>query len=189
MTNNKPPVAPKEGFYAMLRNGEVIGPMRKEYEDQDWFVSRVFDGYDWQSSGAFFVDGDPHGFDIIATISPEAMNEAVALSQQPSQEELSKGRVVSRFEWGDIPKMNPEGHDLAAKVWNERYVEAVKTSAKNSEIYREQIDVIADEVHSLRASLQNIRNIALERLADGKQDATVKKIELISRRTLLGDEV
>jgi hypothetical protein len=88
-----------------------------------------------------------------------------------------------------FPQMSQEGHELAAKIWNERYVEAVKTSAKNSEIYREQIDVIADEVHSLRASLQNIRNIALERLADGKQDATVKKIELISRRALLGDDV
>jgi hypothetical protein len=100
MTNDTPPVAPVEGHYAMLRNGEARGPIirdRNVHTGNDFFICPA-DNVSWNPIG----DSDcGEAFDIIATISPEAMAEAVALSQQPSQEELSKGRVVSRFEWGE----------------------------------------------------------------------------------------
>lgn len=78
MTNDtRPPVAPKEGHYAMLRNGVVVGPLFKEwpgdtcmafkfgYQQLDWFVA--------SGKGEGLLDD----FDIIATISPEAMALAI----------------------------------------------------------------------------------------------------------------
>jgi hypothetical protein len=74
---DKTPVPPIEGHYAILRNGAVVGPMRKEYEEQDWFVTDLID-MDWCPDGAFFVSKDAHDLDIIATISPEAMQAAAS---------------------------------------------------------------------------------------------------------------
>jgi|688.fasta_scaffold374342_4 hypothetical protein len=105
MTNDKPPVAPKEGHYAMLRNGNVMRHFSPCEYNPEIYRTPMGDNCFWHSDGRAFVEHRPNkkepwpNADIIATISPEAMNEAVALSQQPSQEELSKGRVVSRFEW------------------------------------------------------------------------------------------
>jgi len=86
-----------------------------------------------------------------------------------------------------VTKMNPEGHELAAKVWNERYVEAVKSSAKQADRYAEHLAALDDEIVALRSSLQHIRNIALKRLCDF-QEVTIKEIELISRRALNGEK-
>lgn len=49
------------------------------------------------------------------------------------------------------PKMNPEGHELAAKIWNERYIEAVKNQAKQADRYAEQMAALCDEFEELRA--------------------------------------
>ena len=66
MTNDtRPPVAPVEGFYAMLRNGYVLGPVSRD--DKKFFLGP----YQWHPSGSDW-DGETK-FDIIATISPEAM--------------------------------------------------------------------------------------------------------------------
>ena len=101
MTDTRPPVAPKEGFYAVLRNGEVVGPIKlyDHSRNHPYSFTAHLPHMNWTAKGV--SSWDDKDYDIIATISPEAMNEAVALSQQPSQEELSKGRVVSRFEWGE----------------------------------------------------------------------------------------
>jgi hypothetical protein len=107
MTDTRDPVAPVEGFYAMLRNGMVARPVLDDWPENPPYFDAFHEIY-WERDGraqpATKSDLDVRSaplYDIIATISPEAMNEAVALSQQPSQEELSKGRVVSRFEWSD----------------------------------------------------------------------------------------
>lgn len=58
---------------------------------------------------------------------------------------------VEGFEWGEIPKMNPEGHELAAKVWNELYVEAVKNQEIQFQKYAAQLELLSDEIVALRA--------------------------------------
>jgi hypothetical protein len=112
MTNDKPPVAPIERHYAMLRNGMIARPQMSEWPEDPAYLDAYLEIY-WDKDGkaqpATKAESDVRHapkYDIIATISPEAMNEAAALSQQPSQEELSKGRVVSRFEWGDSQTEN-----------------------------------------------------------------------------------
>lgn len=73
MTNDKPPVAPKEGHYAMLRNGEVVGPIGPFKKLPYLFTARL-PHMSWRKDGV--SDWDDSDFDIIATISPEAMEWA-----------------------------------------------------------------------------------------------------------------
>lgn len=87
MTNTpdtRPTVSPIEGHYARLRNGIIakIGEKKPTVDGLELFHSVHFN-YRWFDTGkSYWDDGQ---YDIIATISPEAMNEAVAFSQQPSQ--------------------------------------------------------------------------------------------------------
>jgi hypothetical protein len=72
MNTDKQPVAPVEGHYAMLRNGMVVGPLAKEWpQDELTSFSIAWEHLEWKQ------DGTGHGmlpaWDIIATISPEAM--------------------------------------------------------------------------------------------------------------------
>lgn len=68
---NPPPVAPVEGHYALLRNGEVTLPI----PDQWCSRAAFFDGlHHWWPDGKSIENCD--AFDIIATISPEAMKLA-----------------------------------------------------------------------------------------------------------------
>ena len=73
---NPPPVAPVEGHYARLRNGMVVGPLAKEWpQDELTSFSIAWEHLEWKQ------DGTGHGmlpaWDIIATISPADM-QAVA---------------------------------------------------------------------------------------------------------------
>jgi hypothetical protein len=71
-----PPVAPVEGHYALLRNGESRGPIicdRNVRTGNDFFICPA-DNVSWNPIG----DSDcGNAFDIIATISPADM-QAVA---------------------------------------------------------------------------------------------------------------
>jgi hypothetical protein len=87
MTNDtRPPVAPVEGHYAMLRNGIVVGPLTSQFIIYDGESYKFTVDCDWEI--AWSADGLENDYankdvDIIATISPEAMAEAIALSSQP----------------------------------------------------------------------------------------------------------
>ena len=50
-----------------------------------------------------------------------------------------------------IPKMNPEGFEIAAKVWNDRYVELSKIVAADQEKQAKHVQLLADEIQSLQA--------------------------------------
>lgn len=82
MTNDKPPVAPVEGHYALLRNGEI------SLNHIPYFRKNSPCAWECSTSGAkWLADGKSYNgrhLDIIATISPEAMNEAVKLSAEKS---------------------------------------------------------------------------------------------------------
>lgn len=82
MTNDKPPVAPVEGHYALLRNGEI------SLNHIPYFRKNSPCAWECPTSGAkWLADGKSYNgrhLDIIATISPEAMNEAVKLSAEKS---------------------------------------------------------------------------------------------------------
>lgn|GEM_PF-2881694 len=88
-----------------------------------------------------------------------------------------------------IPKMNPEGFEVAAKVWNDRYVDLSKSVAADHEKHAKQQERLASEIKALRACLQKVRNIALKRLADGCEDVTVEQIERCSRAVLNSEEM
>jgi hypothetical protein len=78
MTNDTPPpVAPKEGFYAMLRNGEVVGPLCP-YKKQPYLFTARLPHMSWTAEGV--SDWDDSDFDIIATISPEVMMMAAKIT-------------------------------------------------------------------------------------------------------------
>jgi hypothetical protein len=84
MTNDtRPPVAPKEGFYAMLRNGQVAGPITKDPR-ASWFEavmsSDVIEFYRDGRGGRF--DKYDSQYDIIATISPDVMAVAFDLPEK-----------------------------------------------------------------------------------------------------------
>jgi hypothetical protein len=85
MTDTRPPVAPVEGHYAMLRNGQIVRNLTamEAYVYEAYFCdefkgSHIFDkqGRCWSSDGIRF-----DRLDIIATISPEAM----ALAADPQK--------------------------------------------------------------------------------------------------------
>lgn len=94
MTNDtRPPVAPKEGFYAMLRNGHVIlyAP-RPRGQGNEADAVHDAEGRAWCGS-----EGDEYArpaFDIIATISPEAM----AWAAHPVQEVVCHTDRFARLE-------------------------------------------------------------------------------------------
>lgn len=77
MTNDKPPVAPIEGFYAMLRNGvlDLIERHEQGLHRSIFDFKSVNLNYKWFETGKSIWD-DPQ-YDIIATISPEAMALAI----------------------------------------------------------------------------------------------------------------
>lgn len=72
--NNPPPVAPVEGHYALLRNGEAVGPINK-YAKQPYLFTARLPHMSWRADGV--SDWDDSDYDIIATISPADM-QAVA---------------------------------------------------------------------------------------------------------------
>jgi len=84
MTNTpdtRPTVSPIEGFYAMLRNGECVGPI-KQYDtnkNYPYLFTAHLPHMSWTAEGV--SDWDDSDFDIIATISPEAM----ALAADPQK--------------------------------------------------------------------------------------------------------
>jgi hypothetical protein len=81
MTNDKPPVAPVEGFYAMLRNGNVLGPVEASKHRPGEFTSQTVAFY-WTSTGEWSSldrENEFRKYDIITTISPEAMALAAGL--------------------------------------------------------------------------------------------------------------
>ena len=83
---NPPPVAPVEGHYARMRDGAVVGPLAKEWsQDELTSFSIAWEHLEWKQ------DGTGHGmlpaWDIIATISPANM-QAVASGEL---EELKAG--------------------------------------------------------------------------------------------------
>jgi hypothetical protein len=91
MTNDKPPVAPIEGFYAMLRNGEVVSNIEKS-DIQGYFCCHFgHEIYEWKPDGTSF--GMTSNFDIIATISPDVMARAVAMSGE-DQGPLTKASAL-----------------------------------------------------------------------------------------------
>jgi hypothetical protein len=71
MTNDKPPVAPVEGHYAMLRNGEI------SLNHIPYFRKNSPCAWECPTSGAkWLADGKSYNgrhLDIIATISPDVM--------------------------------------------------------------------------------------------------------------------
>ena len=71
---NPPPVAPVEGHYALLRNGEAVGPINK-YAKQPYLFTARLPHMSWRADGV--SDWDDSDYDIIATISPADM-QAVA---------------------------------------------------------------------------------------------------------------
>jgi len=87
MTNDtRPPVAPKEWHYAMLRNGEVVGPIK--LYDQSRYHPYSFTAHlphmNWTAKGVSSWD-DPQ-YDIIATISPSQMQWAASPPQITGRE-------------------------------------------------------------------------------------------------------
>jgi hypothetical protein len=78
MNDAKQSVAPIAGYYALLRNGMVCGPLRNQYEGQSWFVDDIADDINWRPNGSIFLgeDQEPHNYDIVAVASPEAVRSA-----------------------------------------------------------------------------------------------------------------
>lgn len=70
---NPPPVAPVEGHYALLRNGEAVGPIK--YASYPYQFTAHLPHMSWNEKGV--SDWSDSDFDIIATISPADM-QAVA---------------------------------------------------------------------------------------------------------------
>ena len=73
---NPPPVAPVEGHYALLRNGDAVGLIKK-YQTKityPYLFTSHLPHMNWTESGV--SDWDDGQYDIIATISPEAMKLA-----------------------------------------------------------------------------------------------------------------
>lgn len=73
---NPPPVAPVEGHYALLRNGNVVGPLEKSCIEGFFSCQVGYEVDEWRSDGKFYHSNFPNPHDIIATISPEAMQAA-----------------------------------------------------------------------------------------------------------------
>ena len=78
MDDTRQAAAPIAGYYALLRNGMVCGPLRNEYEGQSWFVADIADDINWRANGSIFLgeDQEPHDYDIVAVASPEAVRSA-----------------------------------------------------------------------------------------------------------------
>ena len=77
MMTNPPPVAPIEGYYALLRNGEAVGLIKK-YQTKityPYLFTSHLPHMNWTEAGV--SDWDDGQYDIIATISPADM-QAVA---------------------------------------------------------------------------------------------------------------
>ena len=78
------PVAPVEGHFAKLRNGIVVGPLTDKYVIYDGETYSHTVDCDWEI--AWSADGLENNYaikdvDIIATISPEAMQAATLASK------------------------------------------------------------------------------------------------------------
>ena len=71
---NPPLVAPVEGHYAMLRNGNVVGPLEKSCIEGCFSCQVGYEVDDWLPSGEFLCGSCD--LDIIATISPTDMQAA-----------------------------------------------------------------------------------------------------------------
>jgi len=88
MTNDtRPPVAPVEGHYAMLRNGMISRPQMSEWPEDPVYLDAYLEIY-WDKDGkaqpATKAESDVRHapkYDIIATISPSTM--AVAAAMKP----------------------------------------------------------------------------------------------------------
>jgi hypothetical protein len=65
------------------------------------------------------------------------------------------------------PKLNPEGHELAAKIWNERYIELSKSAARDYEKHVKHVEQLAAEIqgyHALLTAAQAVLKYAEENL-------------------------
>ena len=77
---NPPPVAPVEGHYARMRDGAAVGPIRNA---STWYTTSTdkwgcwHTDFLWDDTGRLAGKAYDPDLDIIATISPEAM-QAVA---------------------------------------------------------------------------------------------------------------
>ena len=94
MTNDKPPVAPIERHYAMLRNGMIARPVLDDWPENPPYFDAFHEIY-WERDGraqpATKSDLDVRSaplYDIIATISPETMMVAAGLVDLPELQSL-----------------------------------------------------------------------------------------------------
>lgn len=115
MTDTRPPVAPVEGHYAMLRDGSVCGPIKNAsiwYPiSTDKWGCWVTD-FLWDDSGQLAGKVHFSDRDIIAIITPEAMQAAAT-----GEVERLRAALAEIFEmWagseGFIPETAPEGYLL-----------------------------------------------------------------------------
>lgn len=77
-------------------------------------------------------------------------NQKLAIRKWSSEPFYGAVTYVLKPEY-DTPKMNSEGFEIAAKVWNKRYIEAVKNQAEQAERYAEHLAALSDELEQLRA--------------------------------------
>ena len=108
---NPPPVAPVEGHYARLRNGMVVGPLAKEWpQDELTSFSIAWEHLEWKQ------DGTGHGmlpaWDIIATISPADMQAAASGELERLRAALDDIFEMWAGSEGFIPHTAPEGYLL-----------------------------------------------------------------------------
>lgn len=128
MTNPRPPVPPVEGHYAILRNGEVHGPMRPKTCSSPipppWYASEYFIGLVWTEKGRGAIQWDyrdrgvitthpKEEFDIIATISPEVMQAIVSGQFERLQEAVILARDTFSH-YGDLHAAKPDDHKATA---------------------------------------------------------------------------
>jgi hypothetical protein len=88
------PVAPVEGHYARLRNGMVLGPLFKAYpHDLLMTYELSCEVMEWKP------DGTGHGmrpeYDIIATISPEAMQAVTSGELERLRAAMQEVRLIA----------------------------------------------------------------------------------------------
>ena len=105
MTN---PVAPVEGHYALLRNGMVVGPLAKEWpQDELTSFSIAWEHLEWKQ------DGTGHGmlpaWDIIATISPADMQAVASGELERLRAANEKMKSALAYYADDGPTPNPDG--------------------------------------------------------------------------------
>jgi len=113
MTDTRPPVAPKEGFYAMLRNGMIARPI---IDDHAWLRQGLKQNVDPYLELVWFDDGRCHPssgleeftdeYDIIATFSHEDLQTAIMLADVPAID-VSKALAAGLVEPTTVVETTP----------------------------------------------------------------------------------